>query len=173
MRPLGLLGTNIGKAVMTTPFNANLHPRAAGGKFGQANNPKAAAGQGNPVAEGQAEARRFKAQLLQRAKQDDVKAAQLRGEEHQLRVALAAAKTSKTHTVAKKSSAKTPAGSKSGLAKKTPKASAKKTAAKTASKTPSIPGTATGIQSRLIIVTGTIHALEQDAKKCRSMAAKL
>lgn len=166
MRPLGLLGTNIGKAVMTTPFNPNLHPRAGGGKFGQAN---------NPVAAGQQEAKRFKHQLDMRATADDKQIAVLRAEEHTLRAALKSAKAAPKSThVAKRSSAKTPAGSKSGLAKKTPTAKTKAAAAKaSAGKTPATPTTRTGIQSRLIIVTGTIHALEVDAKKCRDLAAKL
>lgn len=167
MRPLGLLGTNIGKAVMTTPFNPNLHPRAGGGKFGQANNPKAA-GQADPNI-------KLKNQLNMRATADDKQIAVLRAEEHTLRAALKSAKAApKSSKVAKKSSAKTPAGSKSGLAKKTPTAASKAAAAKaSASKTPATPTTRTGIQSRLIIVTGTIHALETDSKKCRQMAAKL
>lgn len=149
---------------MTTPFNANLHPRAGGGKFGQANNPKAQAG-------GDANAK-LKSQLLARAVSDDKKIAALKAEEHTLRAALASmahpaapvSHKSKTTGVTKK-------GSKTGVAKKTKTTPAKiHKATGVAAKTPA---SKTSIRSKLILVTGTIHALQQDAKNCRQAAANL
>lgn len=158
----------MGKALgLAMTFNPNLHPRAAGGKFGTANNPKAQA-QGGTAAQ-------VKSQLLNRANNDDKRIAQLQQQERQLRAQLAGMKAAvpKSHTVAKKSASKTPKGSKSGVAAKT-KAAKSGTAAK--SKTTSAakaPKTAAQIRSQLIIVTGMIHALQQDAKNCRQAAANL
>ena len=96
-------------------FNPSLHPRAAGGKFGVANNPQRQKGESDIM---------LKGQLRDRAKKFREEASrlglQIAGLRAQLR-SLRGSHSTRSHAVAKKSSAKTPKGSKSGVAKKTPK----------------------------------------------------
>lgn len=153
---------------MTTPaFNPALHPRAGGGRFGQSN---------SQIAQG--EKNQLKQRLNQRATADDKQIAILKGQLHQLRAALTAAHATRSHAVPKKSAKVGPRGSKSGIAKKG-KSPAKIAATKGKTKQvaskggTSIPSTRAGIQSKIIVVSGTITALERDATACRKMANQL
>jgi hypothetical protein len=142
-------------------FNPNLHPRAGGGRFGQANNPKAIAATATA-----------KNQLLTRAKQDRTRIAALQAEAKTLRANLQALlhpATPKSHTT---KTTKKVAG-KSGASGKVKKKQTTKTVKRTTGTATRTPNTVAGIRSRLVLITGTIHALQQDAAKCDQLASQM
>ena len=159
---------------MTVPFNEALHPRAAGGKFGVANNPKQA-----PAGRGGKQDAQLRSQIADRVKM-------IRQRIHDLRLQLASIDAqiaslrkpaAQTHATKKKStSSLSSKGSKSGTTSKKMQSGKATKAGKAAAAKPQLSANQQQIQS-LSGKAGTIrmqiHLLNQRASQLQAQSRKL
>lgn len=146
----------------STPWNASLHPRQSGGRFGQSNNQTAVNSHGN-----------LAGQLRERAKDFRKRAQEIEAQIKSIRAQIASLRSSTTHShTAHSSKAKSAKGAKSGIAKKTTTKTAKKATSATstaASKSKQI----SQLQGKMVMLRGERDVLLKRAGEMDAQAGKL